>query len=528
MKIFISSTFEDLSRHRAAVSRAIEGLGHLPDRMEIFPAIPGEPLRVSLNKVKDADVFVGIYAHRYGSVPEGSEVSITEAEYDCVQQMDIPILAFISDPSHQPSDERDAGSAEKLKNLKRKIKANHVCSFFTTPDDLATKVVTGLATLFEGRWNLDPYVLVVGSASGEYVLRLDLPLKIDQKQSVDSEWLSGGSGVNYSLRLMRQGVRVIPIPSVGNDELGRQIRSELLDEAHEMAPGSSVEQFIAADTFFVGTKTTCSTIIVGEGKRTILTERTSNGGGFYQHLEARLHALMDAEVLSRVGVVVIGHIHADSDRGRPGACTRLLLDMFAGRTAIFANFGNSQICHGLDFWSDDLSKLAVLQMNLDEMRLFFRRRDGTERSLREIVDMLRDHGVTSAITLDRLGAVCTFKAERKQIFALPFRLSRIVDSTGAGDAFGACIARHLVAQVRQGSMGFNSVQSFETAVEEARFWAAYACGWPGGSSHCPNRTELEAYTTTLKDELAEEEITSDRRDSPSMLNLLDRAYRPVE
>src|SRR5271165_2333446 len=65
------------------------------------------------------------------------------------------------------------------------VMGNEVCAFFTTPDDLATKIVTGLANFFEGRWNPDPYVLVVGSASGEYILRLDSPLRIDQKQSVD-------------------------------------------------------------------------------------------------------------------------------------------------------------------------------------------------------------------------------------------------------------------------------------------------------------------------------------------------------
>jgi sugar/nucleoside kinase (ribokinase family) len=101
-----------------------------------------------------------------------------------------------------------------------------------------------------------------------------------------------------------------------------------------------------------------------------------------------------------------------------------------------------------------------------------------------------------------------------------------VDTTGAGDAFGACVARHLVEHMKHGRMGFPTVQSFEIAVEEARFWAAYACGWPGGSNHCPNRSELEAFESALKSELAEEEISSDRRDSPSMLHLLDRAYRP--
>jgi len=498
--------------------------------MEIFGADPGEPLEVSLTKVKSADVIVCIYANRYGFVPEGSEISITESEYDHAERHGIPVLAFLADERAEwphGSQDGDTIATERLRALKKKVRRAHVCAEFTTPDDLATKVVTGLARLFAGRSNSGVFVLVVGSASGEYVLRLDSPLKIDQKQSVDSQWMSGGSGVNYSIRLMRQGVPVIPIPSAGNDPLGQKIRSELSDALPQSAR-RVINPLISSDAFFVGQKTNCSTIIVGEGKRTILTERTSEKGGFFEHIKARLEALRDADIFGRIGVVVIGHIHEDKDRKHPGACTRLLIETFAGRAAIFANFGNSQIAHGMDFWSEQLKELAVLQMNLDEMKTFFRQPDGRERSLKEIVDLLRARGLTSIITLDRLGAVCTYKSERKQIFALPFRLNKIVDSTGAGDAFGACIARHLVDQASRGNFGFPSVPSFETAVEEARFWAAYACGTVGGSSDSPDSSELEAFTRRLKADLAEEEISSDRRDSPSMLHLLDRAYRPAE
>ena len=79
MKAFISSTFQDLERHRAAVADVIERLGVQLSRMEKFGARPEEPSLACLDEVEGSDLFVGIYAHRYGFIPADSKVSITEA-----------------------------------------------------------------------------------------------------------------------------------------------------------------------------------------------------------------------------------------------------------------------------------------------------------------------------------------------------------------------------------------------------------------------------------------------------------------
>ena len=66
MKVFVSSTYKDLVDHRAKVAEAVERLGQQGVRMVVFGARPSEATEASLDEVDVSEVFVGIYAHRYG------------------------------------------------------------------------------------------------------------------------------------------------------------------------------------------------------------------------------------------------------------------------------------------------------------------------------------------------------------------------------------------------------------------------------------------------------------------------------
>lgn len=75
-KAFLSSTYVDLADYRKATTEALERLGHQVERMEIFGARPEEPKEACLAEIEACDLFVGLYAHRYGHVPAGSDSSI--------------------------------------------------------------------------------------------------------------------------------------------------------------------------------------------------------------------------------------------------------------------------------------------------------------------------------------------------------------------------------------------------------------------------------------------------------------------
>src|SRR5574341_766470 len=100
MKIFISSTYEDLKDHRGAVRDAILRLGHQPIGMEDFGSRPEEWSKAALNAMDDCSALVGIYAHRYGSIPDGDKLSITEQEFDKARSLEIPCFCYHVDPNH--------------------------------------------------------------------------------------------------------------------------------------------------------------------------------------------------------------------------------------------------------------------------------------------------------------------------------------------------------------------------------------------------------------------------------------------
>jgi hypothetical protein len=95
---------------------------------------------VSLAEVERSQVYVGIFAHRYGS-------GITEAEYREAIKNEHVCLIYLKDddvPIHLTHMEHDPAKAERLRSLKKELKARHTISYFKNPDQLATQVVTDL------------------------------------------------------------------------------------------------------------------------------------------------------------------------------------------------------------------------------------------------------------------------------------------------------------------------------------------------------------------------------------------------
>jgi tetratricopeptide (TPR) repeat protein len=146
-RIFVSSTFTDLREFREAVQDAICQLGATDISMEHFGARDNRPTDECVKLIKEeSDLFVGIYAHRYGHIPKGDKISILEAEYDAATAAGIKRLIYLIDETiaWPPANIDKARAATKLRKLKEKLKAAHVCDSFTNKDDLAKKVVADL------------------------------------------------------------------------------------------------------------------------------------------------------------------------------------------------------------------------------------------------------------------------------------------------------------------------------------------------------------------------------------------------
>ena len=144
--VFISSTSRDLLDHRAAVARALLDAGFHPVDMANFMARPEGAATACLNEVAESDLFLGIYAWRYGYVPEGAEVSITEQEFIEAKRLGKPCFIFMVDETYPWPEQHKEGEpgARLLRDFKARLDKSLVRTTFTTPDDLAKRVLASL------------------------------------------------------------------------------------------------------------------------------------------------------------------------------------------------------------------------------------------------------------------------------------------------------------------------------------------------------------------------------------------------
>src|SRR5258706_8316701 len=144
IRVFVSSTSVDLHEHRNAVRDAIMGLGMHPVMMEYFPAMDANAVEACRKSVLSCDLLVGIYAHRYGYIPQGQSKSITEMEYDWATEQKLPRTVFVVNPDYQWSAEFTDKDETPLNNFKKRVGTERVWNTFTTPESLGAKVTQSL------------------------------------------------------------------------------------------------------------------------------------------------------------------------------------------------------------------------------------------------------------------------------------------------------------------------------------------------------------------------------------------------
>lgn len=145
----ISSTARDLPAHRKEVMDACLRQGMFPMMMEHLPASDSEAISASIKMVDEAEIYVGVFAHRYGYVPKGHDISVTEMEYNRAVERKIPRLIFVMDKAHPITidDVEQGEGATKLKAFKERVQTENIVNFFKSPEDLRAHVINSLSKL---------------------------------------------------------------------------------------------------------------------------------------------------------------------------------------------------------------------------------------------------------------------------------------------------------------------------------------------------------------------------------------------
>jgi predicted ATPase len=143
LRVFLSSTLEELAPERAAARQAIAQLRLVPVMFEAG-ARPYPPRDVYTTYLSQSDIFIGIYWQRYGWVPPGETISGLEEEYRLSGGK--PSLLYVK----TPAPDREPGLQTLLDSVQTAAETSY--RRFATADELQQLISEDLALLLTDRF----------------------------------------------------------------------------------------------------------------------------------------------------------------------------------------------------------------------------------------------------------------------------------------------------------------------------------------------------------------------------------------
>ena len=146
LRVFVSSTLQELAAERQAVRDAVTRLRLVPVMFELG-ARPHPPRQVYRSYLAQSQVFVGVYWQSYGWVAPGEQVSGLEDEY--LLAAGLPRLIYVKSPA-----EREPRLAEMLTRIRDAGDVSY--QRFSAAAELQRLVETDLAVLLSERFERAP------------------------------------------------------------------------------------------------------------------------------------------------------------------------------------------------------------------------------------------------------------------------------------------------------------------------------------------------------------------------------------
>ncbi len=144
LRVFVSSTLQELGDERKAVRQAIEHL-HLSPVMFELGARPHPPQELYRAYLDQSHIFVGIYWQKYGWVAPDMNISGLEDEYNL--SADKPKLIYIK----SPAPDREPRLTEMLQRIKND---NVSYKYFATADELGESIENDLVMMLTERFEM--------------------------------------------------------------------------------------------------------------------------------------------------------------------------------------------------------------------------------------------------------------------------------------------------------------------------------------------------------------------------------------
>lgn len=171
IKVFVSSTVEDLKNERRVIKETLNELLFDTFLSEYESADVMTPSEVCLSQLKECDVFILIVGREYGYVPKADstfgspydgKISVTHGEFLTARELRKPVIVFVKNTPREPREERFLASlSDFLEGLSY--------TEFKTGNELREKLLEAIPTLlvrlvrhkYMPPWKWKPHVIIV-------------------------------------------------------------------------------------------------------------------------------------------------------------------------------------------------------------------------------------------------------------------------------------------------------------------------------------------------------------------------------
>jgi tetratricopeptide (TPR) repeat protein len=252
--VMISSTARDLPDHRKEVIEACLRQDMFPLTMEHLPAADADAIAESLRMVDEAKIYLGLFAHRYGHVPEGHDISITEMEYNRAAERGIPRLIFLMHDDHpiRASDVTKGEGAVKLEAFKRRLEKERVVNYFVSPADLRAKVIDALSRHRERDLAAFHYVSDIPRPPEPYIAHPYTLLQVrdlvgrNQELNLLADWVAKPDSEVYRARILS----IVAIGGMGKSALTWKWFNDIAPQEMKPLAGRVWWSFYESDATF--------------------------------------------------------------------------------------------------------------------------------------------------------------------------------------------------------------------------------------------------------------------------------------
>jgi predicted ATPase len=215
VRVFVSSTLQELAAERQAVRDAVTRLRLVPVMFELG-ARPHPPRPVYRAYLAQSQVFVGVYWQSYGWAGPGEQVSGLEDEYR--SSAGLPRLVYVK----SPAPERDPQLAQMLARIRDEGEVSY--QRFSDPAELRQLVENDLAVLLSERFEM---TRSGDGPAGEAPLAEALPVPATPVLGREQETAA------IEDLVVREGVRLVTLTGPGGVGKSRL----MMEAARRLGPG---------------------------------------------------------------------------------------------------------------------------------------------------------------------------------------------------------------------------------------------------------------------------------------------------